>query len=330
MAYTTVGYLRSRIGSCSVGYSDPELQSLINLFTNFIDMVTGWWFEPRAMVFDLDGRGTEILQLPVPICTVTKVELLDQSYEPAAEELDLDSVVIYNRHLTQRLINPDDRKNPKLALVSSGVGPSPIVVSQWPHGFQNTRITGVFGFTEFDSTSERTVLTNVLDTITAPDAIHMETGAFTQEDVGKTMTIAGSASNDGAYVVATVVDSKNVTVSEQTLTTEGSGFTATMSAAPQWGITPLAIRDVCERLCIRDLPSAPGTGQGGPQDPAWYEQWMRSRGRVTQEKVRDQSISYAALGTGGSGGNDAGVITGDPMIDLILLMHSRPTTMRAV
>ncbi len=57
---------------------------------------------------------------------------------------------------------------------------------------------------------------------------------------------------------------------------------------------------------------------------------MRSRGRVTQEKVRDQSISFAALGTGGGDGNQEGMITGDPFIDMVLLEHTKPVDMRVV
>jgi hypothetical protein len=330
MAYTTQGDLRKRMGSCGEGYDPDTLNSLIDMASNFIEWVTGWWFEARDLVIDIDGRGTDILQVPVPIISISQIQAVDPSYTPGTEDIDLESVLVYNRHLTQNLTNPDDRKNPKIAFVMSSLSSHPFQIYNWPHGHQNIRLTGRFGYTEYDPTSARSIATDAGDSITAPDTIHMENGAFTQEDVGKTITVSGSASNDGTYTVATVTDTKNITVEEQTLTTEGDGFAAAMSALPQWGRTPLAIKDVCERLAMRDMPSVPGGSTGGPHDPAWYERWMRSRGKVTQEKVRDQSISYSALGSGGGGGNESGIITGDPYIDMVLLAHSRPAAMRAV
>jgi hypothetical protein len=231
------------MGSCGLGYSDPILLALITGATAFIDAVTGWFFEDRELEILLDGRGSHILQVPLPIIEIEKVEVVDPTYTPGTSELDLTSIVVYNRHLSG-LTNPDDRKNPKIAFISSVVSGS-LFMSDWPLGSQNIKLTGTFGFTEYD-------------------------GGTTPE-----------------------------------------------------GVTPALIKEVCEMLAQRNLPSAPGTAVGGPSDPAWYERHMREQGRVIREKVRDQEIGFAAA-SASEGGNVTGIITGDPFIDMILLMYSAP------
>lgn len=330
MGYSTSSVVRSRGGLTDPPWTDVVLQPYIDRASSFIDWATGWFFESRALVINIDGKGTSILLVPLPIIDITKIELIDWPGVPSGiGEVGLDTVAIYNRHLTENLTNPDDRKNPKISFLGVIEGMRRIATDIWPDGHQNVRLTGRFGFTEFDPNAARSIASDALDAITAPDAIKMELGAFTQEDVGRTITIAGSASNDGAYVIATVVDSKNVVVEEQTLTTEGTGFTATTSILPQWGVTPAMIADLCIRLVLLDLPPAPGVGSISPTDPAQYERMMRSRGKVKREKVRDQEIEYLPFGSASGGlGNEAGIITGDPQIDMLLLSFSRPSHMR--
>lgn len=249
MPYTTPSKVRARLGGCT-GWDDLKIAPYIARASAFIDAVTGWWFEPRDQVLQIDGHGDSVLLLPVPICEITKIEIMDYpTAPPSASEVSLDVVAIYNRHLTQRLSNPDDRKNPKIAFVGIYAGAQLQEIDVWPSGHQNIKITGTFGFTDWD-------------------------------------------------------------------------------AVEAHGVVPALIQDVCERLVIRDLPPDPSAGSASPTDPAWYEAWMRSQGRVTKEKVRDQEIDYAPAGA--VDGNQSGVITGDPMIDMILLMHMKPIAMRTV
>ncbi len=105
------------------------------------------------------------------------------------------------------------------------------------------------------------------------------------------------------------------------------GFTEWDNGVTPEGITPLLIKDVAIRLVLREMP-APGT-PGGMIDGDQYEDRMRAAGMVSQEKVRDQSISYAVGGRGGEG-NIAGVFTNDPYIDMILASHRRPAKMAAI
>lgn len=333
MGYTTPGQVRTRGGYTNPPYTNLYVNPWIDWATAFIDKVTGWWFEPRTFgegnELKLDGMGSRDLLVPLPIIEITKIQFVDFPTIPGGvSEVDLDAFAIYNRHLTAGgLTNPDDRRNPRIAFVGTKLGRRQIFVSSFPQGRQNIWLTGRFGFTEPDFDAARSIASDALDTITAPDAIRMENGEFTAEDVGRTISIAGSASNDGAYVIATVVDDNNITTVEQTLTTEGTGFNATMSAFPQFGITPLLIKDVAIRLVLREMPE-PGT-PGGVIDGYQYEQRMRAAEKVSQEKVRDQSISFAVGGRGGEG-NIAGVFTNDPYIDMILASHRRPPKMSAI
>jgi hypothetical protein len=102
-------------------------------------------------VLTLDGRGTLTLLVPVPIVEVTKIEIIDWPVLPGgAADVSLDAVAIYNRHLVERLTNPDDRKNPRITWTSTKSGRRTVFVNKWPEGVRNIRLTGRFGYTEYD------------------------------------------------------------------------------------------------------------------------------------------------------------------------------------
>lgn len=97
------------------------------------------------------------------------------------------------------------------------------------------------------------------------------------------------------------------------------------NGSPQ-GDVPLLIRRACALLAARDLGQDPqiggGSSMGGTSKPA---------GPIVEERTRDQSVKYASPGGGSSGlgGAGPGPFTGDPVIDNILLMYSRPATLGA-
>jgi len=329
MSYCTPDDVRNRGGLDDPPYSDAVVQSWIDWAQTFIEEVTGQWFTPRELTVKIDGRDTRTQLVPVPIIVIEKVEFVDFPTIPSGvSELDLDAFVIYNRHVADGLLNPDDRANPRIAFQGTKIGRRQIFIEEFPEGKQNVWLTGRFGYTEPDFGAARSIATNAGDAITAPDEIKMVNGDFDAEDIGRTITIAGSASNDGAYKIKTVVSATEVKVEEQTLTTEGNGFTAAVSAFPQWGVTPALIKDACIRLVLREMTD-PTAGSSGAPDGYQYEARMRAAGRVTQEKVRDQSISYAPPSSAGEG-NLSGVITGDPFIDMVLLKYRRPPKFSSV
>jgi hypothetical protein len=132
-------------------YTDSRITTQITLASAAIEAATGQWFEARNMTLSLDGDGTRRLEFEIPIISVTTVTLDD-------EELELDDLVIYNRHITSGLKRPDDRRNPKIEWNLNQAGLPGQRVVPVPHAFftlgqQNVVVEGVFGFTEYDGTS---------------------------------------------------------------------------------------------------------------------------------------------------------------------------------
>lgn len=141
MAYATVDDIRAE-GVTTADADDARIEHVLDLATAFIERVTRQWFEPRELTLSLDGRGDNVLQLYVPIISIESVVLDEQELEAA-------DYVVYNRHLTQRLLNPDDRRNPRIALKSA--------CRAFNEGAQNVVLEGVFGFTDWDEDDEQGV-----------------------------------------------------------------------------------------------------------------------------------------------------------------------------
>jgi hypothetical protein len=87
---------------------------------------------------------------------------------------------------------------------------------------------------------------------------------------------------------------------------EGSGYSI--------GIPPAELGDVVQTLALRYL-----------QDPSYTDPLVHSPGSIRSSRTRDQSVTLGtfggAVGTGGSGASD---MTGDPIVDRILLRYASP------
>ena len=135
-AYCTVADIRAE-GVPADQYSDNHVLDRILTASRYIDRVTGRWFEARSLELILDGNGGVDLLLDVPIIALEKVEY---RYGGAWSLIETSDVAVYNRHISCRLLAPDDRDNPKLAYRY----PS----ARWRYGRQNHRVTGIFGYTD--------------------------------------------------------------------------------------------------------------------------------------------------------------------------------------
>ncbi len=124
-------------GLSEAKYPAAMLNRRIQYNTKAIEMFTGNWFEPRKMFLEIDGPGAWELQLDIPIVNVDEVTLLDREF-PVTKvfTFTLEDLVIYNRHITQALLEPDDRHDPRIGNV------------YFPRGRQNIRIEGTFGYTD--------------------------------------------------------------------------------------------------------------------------------------------------------------------------------------
>jgi hypothetical protein len=160
--YALVSDLRAEGVSASEA-TDARLARLIRLASRYIDRMTGRFFEPRPMTLTLDGSGGRILLLGHPIIAVRDVTLLvAMPVEVGELPVTPDFFRVYNRHLTQGLLDPDDRENPRLEFFHEsdllGVHSAPAASLGlgslvWLRGVQNVVVSGLFGFTDPDGSS---------------------------------------------------------------------------------------------------------------------------------------------------------------------------------
>jgi len=131
-------------GFTETAIADQDVIRGIEMATAMIDRATMQWFEPRTRTFKLDQkRQYDELHLDIPIIAITKLEV-------NGTEEDLTSFAVYNRHLTQGLLSPDDRAHPHLKVKE--LDPTerlyPLFGRPFLRGQQITTVEGVFGYTE--------------------------------------------------------------------------------------------------------------------------------------------------------------------------------------
>jgi hypothetical protein len=141
--------------------SDVKAQQKIARMSERIDELTGWFFVPRQLTLTVDGRGSRVLHLGPPIIGLTSVDIVYDAATPSMTPVDLATLRIYNRHITQNLPSPDDRINPRLEFlpsdseaygVQTAAGGTFYESLAWPRGPQLIRVIGLFGYTVYDGT----------------------------------------------------------------------------------------------------------------------------------------------------------------------------------
>lgn len=152
-AYTTVAAMRAA-GVKASSIKAGALRDLIVLASAYIDMYTGRFFQPEAKNITLDGNGARGILLNEAIIALADVSILLASFEPSDQAVDPDSIRVYNRHMSEGLLDPDDRDNPKIEFFFHGTANLPAGTVTflhdfvWTRGRQNILIDGVFGFTD--------------------------------------------------------------------------------------------------------------------------------------------------------------------------------------
>lgn len=168
-------------GQCS----NARLIRLIAMQSAYIDRVTRRFFEPRFQTQHLSGSGARGCLFGDPIIALVDVSLGNPAQQPVGPE----SFRVFNRHLTQRLANPDDRNSPKIefwhfrdlfgpqrtASMSSPLFGVPFRDMYFPAGVQNVNVRGLFGYTDWDGSS----------TGDTPLQIQQATKLLVMRDVGK-------------------------------------------------------------------------------------------------------------------------------------------------
>lgn len=158
--YCTIQDLRDE--GLTIGMmSDLAAQKLIVKASMYAETFTGRTFGAQYKTIDANGSGGRAQQLDEPIIALESI-LLNYVTNFTSQDLLIpgQALKLYNRHIAQNMISPDDRENPKVEFVhgadlagvnyyESGTG---YVLYQlmFPQGRRNVRFTGLFGYTEFD------------------------------------------------------------------------------------------------------------------------------------------------------------------------------------
>jgi hypothetical protein len=151
LGYTTIEELRAEGVTTSMA-SDDRLVRLIARASRLVEHWTGRVFAPVSKTIKVDGTGRRGLLLDEAIISISEVHVLDAFGFGDSEtftDVELTDLRVYNRHLSEGLLDPDDRDSPKIEFVWPNrwnFGGS------WPTGRQNIQITGVFGYTDPDGT----------------------------------------------------------------------------------------------------------------------------------------------------------------------------------
>ena len=136
-------------GACD-GHSEARIQRALARAAETINKVTNRFFEPRALTLTLDGPGGPALRFGFPVLAVALVAYVGDY----AADVPLDRVRVYNRWLTEGMALPDDRDDPRIAMLPDGYQlprfnayPRELL---WRGGRQNIRVAGLFGYTDPD------------------------------------------------------------------------------------------------------------------------------------------------------------------------------------
>jgi hypothetical protein len=130
-------------------YDDDWVQSKIDLASGQIEKFCGHWFASKSRTVRIDGNRRKTLTVPLPIVQIDTITIISPTRfgSTTTYGVDLTEVQVYNRHLTQGVVSPDDRKNPGIAVESFLAEPLDDT-DRWPDGDQNIILEGKFGWTE--------------------------------------------------------------------------------------------------------------------------------------------------------------------------------------
>lgn len=140
----------------ATAYPDAYIEDVIDIASGDIERFTGNWFtsieRSGTAALELDGNGGNFLPLPCPIVKITSITLIYAARYGAdpVYSVEISEVLIYNRHLTQGLRHPDDRKNPGISIEAFLAYPKEDL-NVWPEGDKNIKLEGKFGWTELAS-----------------------------------------------------------------------------------------------------------------------------------------------------------------------------------
>lgn len=142
-------------GMTSAATDDGVAQRLIVEASRYVELYTGRQFYPLYKSITVGGRHGHALRLEEPIVAIEGVNTDFRDGFVSADR-GQGSYRVFNRHLSQNLLNPDDRGDPKLEFLH-GWGSEyshwhgePAYYERFSTGVHNVRVSGIFGYTEPD------------------------------------------------------------------------------------------------------------------------------------------------------------------------------------
>jgi len=143
------------------GYTYRDAVRALHRASRYVEEITSRFFEPRYRVFDLDGEGGPTIQLEHAIVGVTDVTFTFTTFTPADLPIEEGDLRVYNRHIRQLLMEPDDRQDPRIEFLrtpnyrfprSQLLGEVDLLSSYigFTDSQQNVKVKGMFGYTDPD------------------------------------------------------------------------------------------------------------------------------------------------------------------------------------
>jgi hypothetical protein len=143
------------------GFSLVDARRALLRASRYIEEITSRFFDPRYRVFDLDGKGGPIIQPDHAIVGLTDVTFTFTTFTPADLPIEEGDIRVYNRHIRQGLLEPDDRQDPRIEFLRTPVyrfprsqllGEVDILSSYigFTESQQNVKVKGVWGYTDPD------------------------------------------------------------------------------------------------------------------------------------------------------------------------------------
>lgn len=211
-AYALVSDLRDE-GITTAQVNDTRVQRLIVQASRFVEMTTGRYFAARRKAMRLDGSGNREILFYEPIVALVGATIDSSPYYVGDLPVDANLFRVYSRHISQGLLSPDDRDNPKISFFHGtdhfGVRFVPttglrLLSLVWPMGQQNVKIDGVFGYTDPDGVPTSTgktpdLIRHATKLLVMRELPRMQTDRDAREDAQNRWRLLAERTRDQSY-----------------------------------------------------------------------------------------------------------------------------------
>lgn len=214
--YGSIAELRAE-GVTESDADDAALHRIMARTAKLIERWTKRQFYPVYKSVRYNGSGGRKLLIDDPIIAIEGANITTITTSLATQDetpVDRSLYFIYNRHIVSNLESPDDRNSPKLeyfhgrdlhghsrADAIAGLSFSSLV---WPSGPQLVRVSGIFGYTEYDGSAlgqTPDLLVHAANLLTIRN-LHGILGSDKQEDAERRWRLISEKTRDQEYKLA--------------------------------------------------------------------------------------------------------------------------------